>query len=113
MEEEIFEKKYYKIKDVAEFIGVPQSTLRFWEKEFPEINPRRSQKGIRYYTPADIRILKIIYFLIKTRGLKIDAAKKELHANRKNISKKIEIIRNLENVRYDLQGLLSALSKRK
>ncbi|MDE7380898.1 MAG: MerR family transcriptional regulator, partial [Muribaculaceae bacterium] len=58
---EEYGKKYYKIKDVAEFVGVNPSTLRFWEKEFPEINPMRTASGIRYYTPQDIETLKIIY----------------------------------------------------
>lgn len=47
-------KQYYKIKDVAEMLGVQQSTLRFWEKEFDCLNPRRSASNVRYYTPADI-----------------------------------------------------------
>ena len=59
------DKDYYKIKDVAELIGVPQSTLRYWEKEFPECSPRRSATNIRYYTPADIETLRIIHFLLK------------------------------------------------
>ena len=72
---EEFNKNYYKIKEVAEMLDVPQSTLRFWEKEFPIIKPTRSRSNIRYYKPADIETLRIIHYLIKTKGLKIDAAK--------------------------------------
>lgn len=46
---EEFDKKYYKIKDVSELLGVSASTLRYWEQEFPECRPRRSATNIRYY----------------------------------------------------------------
>ncbi len=109
---EELDKKYYKIKDVADFVGVTQSTLRFWEKEFPEISPMRSPKGIRYYTPKDIETLRIIYFLLREKGMKIEAAKYQISVNRKNLSKRLEIIENLENIRDDLQNLLASLNKR-
>lgn len=110
---EEFDKKYYKIADVAEFIGVPQSTLRFWEKAFPEVSPMRSAKGVRYYTPEDIKTLKIIHFLVKIRGLKIEAAREQLAINKTNVSKRLQIISKLEEVKTDLEGLLAALTKRR
>ena len=64
-------KQYYKIKEVAEILDVPQSTLRFWEKEFPMIKPIRSSHNIRYYRPQDIELLRIIHYLINDKGLKI------------------------------------------
>lgn len=111
--EEAFNKKYYKIKDVAEMIGVPQSTLRFWENEFPELNPMRSTKNIRYYTPSDIETVKIINFLVKTRGLRIEAAKKELSGNKSNVSRRLRIIEKLTDVRDELKIILSSLEKRR
>lgn len=105
-------KEYYKIKEVAEFLGVPQSTLRYWEKEFPEVAPRRSATNQRYYTEKEIETLRIIHFLLKTRGMKIEAARQQLATNRRNISKRVEIIRHLTAVREDLHGLLKALDKR-
>ncbi len=111
--EETLDKKFYKIKDVAEIIGVPQSTLRFWESEFPELNPMRSTKNIRYYTAADIETVKIINFLVKTRGLRLDAAKKELSVNKNNVSKRLRIIDKLTDVRNELQTILKSLEKRK
>ena len=47
-------KKYYKISEVAELLGLPASTLRFWEKQFTVIRPKRNNHGTRFYTPADI-----------------------------------------------------------
>lgn len=106
-------KQYYKIRDVADFLGVTQSTLRFWEKEFPEAAPKRTPANQRYYTPADIETLRIIHFLLKTRGLKIEAAKEELRKNRKNVSTRLEIIDTLSATRNELQKMLDALEKRR
>ena len=105
-------KSYYKIKEAAEIIGVPQSTLRYWEQEFPEIQPKRSAHNQRYYTPADLEILQIIHYLLYTKGLKIEAAKENLRHNKKNISKNIKIIEKLEKVKGDLQLLLQSLNLR-
>lgn len=105
-------KSYYKIKEVSEIIGVPQSTLRFWEKEFPELNPRRSAHNRRYYSPDDLELLQIIYFLLYTKGLKADAAKEYIRHNRKNISKKLQIIEKLEGVKADLNLILKSLTVR-
>lgn len=106
-------KKYYKIKDAAELIGVSQTTLRYWESEFPEINPYRSPTNIRYYTPDDIETLRVIYYLLKIRGLKMDAAKEQMRLNRSNISKRMEIIDKLQDVRDELEMMLGALEKRR
>ncbi len=93
-------------------LGVPQSTLRFWEKEFTMLNPRRSANNVRYYTPADIETLRIINFLVRDKGLKIDAAKEQLRTNRGNVSKRLQAISRLEKVKADLQTLLDSLSVR-
>lgn len=106
-------KKYYKIKDTAELIGVSQATIRYWESEFPEVSPLRSPKNQRYYTPDDIETLRMIYYLVKIRGLKIEAAKEQLRLNRTNISKRMEIIEKLQDVRDELELMLKALEKRR
>ncbi|MBD5217580.1 MAG: MerR family transcriptional regulator [Bacteroidales bacterium] len=108
----MIEKKFYKIKDVSEFLGVPQSTIRFWEKEFPSCRPSRSRSNIRYYKPEDIDQLRIVHYLVKVRGLKIEAAKEQIRVNRHNISRRIEVIDRLTDVRNRLDTLLKTLSKR-
>ena len=105
-------KKYYKIKEVSEIINVPQSTLRFWEKEFSELEPKRSLTNRRYYTPADIELLQIIHYLLHVKGMKIEAVKEQLKNNKKNLSKRLEIISKLQAVRDDLTVLLESLSVR-
>ena len=106
-------KKYYGIRDVADFLGVPQATIRYWEIEFPEISPARTPTGLRKYTPADIETLRIIHYLIKIKGLKVEAAKAQLKLNRDNISKKLKVINELHDIRSELEVMLKSLSKRK
>lgn len=109
---EEFDKKYYKIKDVADIIGVPQSTIRYWEKNFDVLSPVRSTSGARLYTASDIENLRIIHYLLKQQGLKIDAAKAQMSTNRKNLSRRMEIIGRLESVKDSLQNLMKALNYR-
>lgn len=106
-------KKYYRIRDVADFLGVSQTTIRYWEIEFPEISPARTPTGLRQYTPADIETLRIIHYLIKIKGLKVDAAKAQLKLNRDNISKKLKVINELQDIRSELEVMLKSLSKRR
>ena len=98
---------------MAEILDVPQSTLRFWEKEFPMIKPIRSSHNIRYYRPQDIELLRIIHYLIKDKGLKIEAAREQLRSNKHNVSRRVEIIDRLKSVRSELANLLVALGGRK
>lgn len=106
-------KKYYKIKDVAEILDVSQPTLRYWESEFPEVRPLRSTSNQRYYTPDDIQTLRIIYYLVKVRGLKIEAAKEQMRLNRTNITKRMDIVDKLSDVRDELEMILKSLEKRR
>lgn len=105
-------KSYYKMREASEIIGVPQSTLRYWEKEFPELQPRRSASNQRYYTPSDLEILQIIHYLLHVKGMKIESAKEQMKHNKKNVSKKLKIIDKLKTVREDLNTLLHALNLR-
>lgn len=105
-------KLYYKIKDVAEMLGVQQSTLRFWEKEFDCLNPRRSATNLRYYTPQDIKTLRAISYLLRDRGLKLEAAKEQMRLNRGNVSRRLRAIERLEKVRNSLEELMKGLSVR-
>ncbi|MDE7160580.1 MAG: MerR family transcriptional regulator [Muribaculaceae bacterium] len=107
------DKEYYKISDVAEMLGVTMATLRFWEKEFPEAAPIRTATRTRYYTPATIRTLRIIYFLVRVKGLRLEAAREQLRVNRENVSRRMDVIDELQSLRSELKEMLSALGKRK
>lgn len=66
------DKKFYKIGEVADILEIPQSTLRFWEKKFTLIKPRRNAGGTRFYTPDDVEKIRMIYFLVRDKGLRLD-----------------------------------------
>ena len=106
-------KKYYKISEVAEIINVAPSTLRFWESQFTIIKPRRNDKGTRFYTPRDIETIRMIYFLVKEKGLKLDAAQEQIRSNHSGVSKRFEAIERLRAVRNTLQQMLDALNRRR
>lgn len=108
--EDKLNKKYYKIGDVAEILNIPTSTLRFWEKEFTVIKPKRNAKNIRVYTVKDIETIKMIYYLVKEKGLKLDAAQAMIKRNRDGISKQHEVVERLKTMREQLLKLDSALS---
>ena len=98
-------KLYYSIKEVAEEIGVNESTLRYWEKEFPFLKPKLTANKIRQYTPKDIEQVKLIYNLIKVKGLKIAAARKYLSQNRTGAEKTSDVLDTLISVRDQLKEL--------
>ncbi len=106
------DKKYYKISEVADFLNIPPSTLRFWEKHFTLIKPKRNAKGTRYYTPQDIETIKMIYFLVKEKGLKLEAAEEQVKRNHSGISKRFVAIERLRSIRDTLQSLVNALDSK-
>lgn len=108
---DMIEKKYYKISEVAEILGINASTLRFWEKEFTIIKPKRNDKNTRFYTPEDVETIKMVYYLVKEKGLKLDAAQQQIKTNRQNISQRAQVIDRLKSVREDLNTILTALNK--
>ena len=110
---ETLAKKYYKISEVAEIIGLPASTLRFWEKNFTIIKPKRNNHGTRFYTPTDIEKIRHVAFLVKEKGLKIEAAEQQIKNNHKGVSQKIEAIENLKKIRLKLKTMHDALNSRR
>lgn len=105
------DKRYYRIGDVADMLGLPQSTLRFWETQFSIASPQRNAKGTRLYTPADIENLRMIKYMLHDKGLKIEAAKDELKQNHNGVARRAETLATLTSVRNQLQELLDSLHK--
>ena len=105
------EKKYYRIREVADILGLPQSTLRFWENEFTIIKPKRNEKNRRLYTSADIEIIRLVYYLVKEKGMKLDAAQAEIRRNRSNVSKRVEVIDRLRSIRETLVNIKKGIEK--
>lgn len=111
MDESDLNKKFYKISDVAEILHIPASTLRFWEKQFTIIKPRRNAGNIRFYTPEDIETIRKVYYLVKEKGLKLDAAQEQIRHNRKNVDRRFETVQRLRDIRACLVSLQEALGK--
>lgn len=103
------DKRFYRIGDVADILHIPESTLRYWEKQFTIIKPRRNDKNTRLYTPSDIEIIRKIHYLVKEKGLKIDAAQNEIRKNRDGIDKRYEVLERLKGIRDTLKHLQKAL----
>ena len=104
-------KKFYKIGDVSEILGIPESTLRYWETQFTIIKPRRNKKNIRYYTPHDIEIISKVYYLVKEKGLKLDAAQAQIRHNRDGVDKRYDAIDQLKKIREQLVSFQNALDQ--
>ncbi len=105
------DKKFYKIGDVAQILNIPESTLRYWEKQFTVIKPRRNAKNIRFYTPADIEMIRKVHYLVKEKGLKLDAAQEQIRHNRDGVDKRFEVIDTLQGVKQQLLQLQKAFEK--
>ena len=106
---ELPEKLYYGIGEVAEAFGVNTSLIRFWEKEFDIIKPKKNAKGNRKFTPEDIKNLELIYHLVKERGFTLEGAKTHLKEEGKKTLDNFEIIRKLENIKSTLIQLKNQL----
>ncbi|WP_339846911.1 MerR family transcriptional regulator [uncultured Dokdonia sp.] len=103
------EKLYYTIGEVSKAFDVNASLIRFWEKEFDVIAPKKNAKGTRRFTPEDIRNLELIYHLVKERGFKLEGAKTHLKEGKKEILSNFDIIRKLEAVKAQLLEIKSNL----
>lgn len=104
-------KTYYSIKEVAKMFSLTESTLRYWETEFPYLKPRTTSNNVRQYTDKDIEELRYIYNLVKVRGFKIAAARKMISSNRNGVDKSTKVLEQLVNVKNQLQELKDALEK--
>ena len=96
------DKRYYSIGEIAKAFNVNTSLLRFWEKEFKEIQPKKKQSGARKYTPQDVIIIEKIYYLVKEKGLTIEGTKKQLKIKNPSDSNTQIIIQKLEKLKADL-----------
>ena len=96
------EKRYYSIGEVAKAFDVNTSLIRFWEKEFDELKPKKNAKGNRKFTPEDIKSLKFIFHLVKERGFTLEGAKIHLKEEKKETLNNFEIITKLEDIKNQL-----------
>lgn len=105
MELDLPEKRYYTIGEVAKAFEVNTSLLRYWEKEFKEIQPKKKTSGVRKYTPQDVQNIKLIYHLLKEKGMTIEGAKNQLKDSKSSEENKMDILKKLERIKKELENL--------
>ena len=98
------EKRYYSIGEVAEAFQVKPSLLRFWEKEFEQIQPKKKESGTRKYTQENVKTIQYIHHLVKEKGMTLEGAKKQLLLKPKD-DKKESILSKLESIKDSLEKL--------
>ena len=99
------EKLYYSIGEISEAFNVNASLIRFWEKEFEILKPKKNSKGTRRYSSIDIEKLQTIHHLVKEKGYTLDGAKEQL----KILNKNFEVIKKLEKVKSNLINIRNEL----
>ncbi len=108
-DEELFQKQYYAISQVAKWFNVNTSLLRYWENEFDVLKPRKNRKGDRLFRPEDIKNLQVIYYLLRQRKFSIEGAKKYLKENKKSADTNIQLIQSLTKLKGFLLELKANL----
>lgn len=98
-------KLYYSIGEVAGMFDVNSSLIRFWEKEFTIIKPKKNKKGNRMFTAADINNFEKIYQLVKVQGFTLDGAKKELNKKHAVPEGNLIVMETLEKIKLQLMAL--------
>ncbi|HXD93178.1 MAG TPA: MerR family transcriptional regulator [Bacteroidia bacterium] len=110
MDEETTEKLFYSITEVADLFKVNASLIRFWEKEFDFLKPRKTAKGNRTYTKKDIENIKLVYHLVKEKGFTLQGAKEKLKQKpTQEINKNLEAIESLNKLKSFLVELKNQL----
>jgi DNA-binding transcriptional MerR regulator len=107
-------KLYYSIGEVARLFHVNESNLRFWEKEFPKvIKPKKNAKGTRFYTKEDIESIRLVYFLVKEKGMTLEGARKRLNEEKKGMTAQFELAQRLKRIKAELLKLQDELGRPK
>lgn len=102
-------KLFYSISEVAEMFDVTETLLRYWEKEFPTIAPRKSGRNIRQYTKEDIEEIRSVHNLVKVRGMKLATARDALKKNKEGTQQTIEAVELLKEIRAELLSIKKEL----
>ena len=102
-------KPYYSIGEVAKMFDVNESLLRYWEKEFPIISPKKAGGNVRQYRKEDIENIRLVYHLVKEKGMTLQGAKQKLKMNRETTIRTTEILDRLKLIREELVSMRKEL----
>jgi DNA-binding transcriptional MerR regulator len=93
------EKHFYSIGEVADMFGVNTSLIRFWENEFDNIKPHKNKKGNRLFTKDAIEEVRLVYYLVKERGMTLKGAQQKIKENKTDVVQENQIVTKLKNIR--------------
>ena len=96
---------YYSIQEVADHFAVNVSLLRFWEKEFDNIKPKKTAGGTRQFTREDIEQVEVVYRLVREKGMTLEGARQALKSSKDEETKKVQAIAKLTEIKKELMLL--------
>lgn len=102
------QKLYHSISEVAQMFDINESTLRFWEKEFDIIRPRKTAKGTRFYKQEDIDAIRLVFHLVRERGMTLAGARQKLKDNKDTTIRQEEIVNRLKQIKEELLSMKEA-----
>ena len=104
------DKIYYSIAELSKHFDVAQSLLRYWEKEFDKINPKRNKKGTRFYSKQDVEYISLVYDLVKKQGHTLEGARAQLKNQRKVVNNRKEALKTLVELKHKIESLRDKLN---
>ena len=107
--EKEIEKLYYTIGEVADMLNVNTSLVRYWEKEFDVLKPKKNAKGDRFFTKDDVEKLKIIFHLVREKGFTLEGAKAQLKSKFSEEEKNVRVVEKLKNLKEFLVELKNSI----
>ena len=95
-------KLFYSMGEVSEMFDVNPSLIRFWEQKFDILKPDKNKKGNRLFTPKDVENLKLIYHLVKEKGMTLKGAQMKLRENKAETETNFEVVKRLKAIKEEL-----------
>ncbi|HJD91104.1 MAG TPA: MerR family transcriptional regulator [Bacteroides coprosuis] len=105
-------KLYHSISEVAEMFKVNESLLRYWEKKFPTLKPKKNRRGARLYMKEDIERIELIYHLVKVKGMTLAGARKKMTHNKEVTLSCFDLLQHLKNIKAELLAMRKELDQR-
>jgi DNA-binding transcriptional MerR regulator len=102
-------KLLYSMGEVTEMFDVNASLIRYWESKFDCIKPHKNKKGNRMFTPSDIENLKLIYHLVKEKGMTLEGANMAMKRRGKSVQRDVSILERLQHIRAMLLEVKESL----
>ena len=102
-------KLLYSMGEVTEMFDVNASLIRYWESKFDCIKPHKNKKGNRMFTPSDVENLKLIYHLVKEKGMTLEGANMAMKRRGKSVQRDVSILERLQYIRAMLLEVRESL----